>query len=45
MADTEKEYPDLNPALEVDTDDMIIVKEHSLEAGEKVSRSSFLFSE
>lgn len=36
MADTEKEYPDLNPALEVDTDDMIVVKEHSLEAGEKV---------
>lgn len=42
MADLEKEnqqeneYPDLNPALEVDTDDMIVVKEHSLEAGEKV---------
>lgn len=36
MADTEKEYPDLNPNLEVDTDDMIVVKEHSLEAGEKV---------
>ncbi|MBQ9389892.1 MAG: tripartite tricarboxylate transporter TctB family protein [Synergistaceae bacterium] len=44
MADLDKttvqkqndEYPDLNPALEVDTDDMIVVKEHSLEAGEKV---------
>ena len=36
MADTEKEYPDLNPDLEVNTDDLIVVKEHSLEAGEKV---------
>ena len=36
MADLEKEYPDLNPNLEVDTDDMIVVKEHPLEAGEKV---------
>lgn len=44
MADLDKttvqkqndEYPDLNPDLEVDTDDMIVVKEHSLEAGEKV---------
>ncbi|MBQ3456399.1 MAG: tripartite tricarboxylate transporter TctB family protein [Synergistaceae bacterium] len=36
MADIEKEYPDLNPDLEVDTDDMIVVKEHPLEAGEKV---------
>ena len=44
MADLDKttvqkqndEYPDLNPNLEVDTDDMIVVKEHSLEAGEKV---------
>lgn len=36
MADIEKEYPDLNPNLEVDTDDMIVVKEHPLEAGEKV---------
>ena len=34
MAD--KEYEDLNPNLEVDTDDMIVVKEHPLEAGEKV---------
>ena len=31
-----EEYPDLNPDLEVSTDDLIIVKEHSLEAGEKV---------
>lgn len=30
------EYEDLNPALEVNTDDLIVVKEHSLEAGEKV---------
>lgn len=36
MADQEKEYPDLNPDLEVNTDDLIVVKEHSLEAGEKV---------
>lgn len=36
VPDIEKEYPDLNPNLEVDTDDMIVVKEHSLEAGEKV---------
>lgn len=36
MADTEKEYPDLIPELDVDTDDMIVVKEHPLEAGEKV---------
>ena len=44
MADLDKttvqkqndEYPDLNPNLEVDTGDMIVVKEHSLEAGEKV---------
>ncbi len=32
----QEEYPDLNPALEVSTDDLIVVKEHSLEAGEKV---------
>ncbi|MBR0204999.1 MAG: tripartite tricarboxylate transporter TctB family protein [Synergistaceae bacterium] len=31
-----EEYPDLNPDLEVSTDDLIVVKEHSLEAGEKV---------
>lgn len=31
-----KEYEDLNPDLEVSTDDLIVVKEHSLEAGEKV---------
>lgn len=36
MADKEKEYPDIIPELDVDTDDMIVVKEHSLEAGEKV---------
>lgn len=32
----DKEYEDLNPNLEVSTDDLIIIKEHSLEAGEKV---------
>lgn len=32
----EKEYPDLNANLEVSTDDLIVIKEHSLEAGEKV---------
>lgn len=31
-----KEYEDLNPNLEVSTDDLIVVKEHQLEAGEKV---------
>ena len=36
MADNDKEYEDLNPNLEVSTDDLIVVKEHSLEAGEKV---------
>lgn len=36
MADLDKEYPDLNANLEVNTDDLIVVKEHSLEAGEKV---------
>ena len=32
----QEEYPDLNKDLEVNTDDLIVVKEHSLEAGEKV---------
>ena len=36
MVDTKEEYPDLNENLEVNTDDLIVVKEHSLEAGEKV---------
>ena len=36
MVDKEKEYPDILPQLDVDTDDMIVVKEHPLEAGEKV---------
>ena len=31
-----EEYPDLNPDLEVNTDDLVVVKEHPLEAGEKV---------
>ncbi len=35
-AQAQTEYEDLNPALEVNTDDLIVVKEHSLEAGEKV---------
>ncbi len=35
MPNKEKEYPDLIPELDVDTDDMIVVKEHPLEAGEK----------
>ena len=33
---SQTEYEDLNPELEVNTDDLIVVKEHSLEAGEKV---------
>lgn len=33
---TKEEYPDINPNLEVNTDDLVVVKEHSLEAGEKV---------
>ena len=36
MIDQKEEYPDLNENLEVNTDDLIVVKEHSLEAGEKV---------
>ena len=36
MIDPKEEYPDLNDNLEVNTDDLIVVKEHSLEAGEKV---------
>ena len=36
MVDSKEEYPDLNENLEVNTDDLIVVKEHSLEAGEKV---------
>ncbi len=33
---TKAEYSDINPGLEVNTDDMVVVKEHSLEAGEKI---------
>ncbi|MBQ6971270.1 MAG: tripartite tricarboxylate transporter TctB family protein [Synergistaceae bacterium] len=33
---TKEEYPDINPDLEVNTDDLIVIKEHPLEAGEKV---------
>ncbi len=36
MVDSKEEYPDLNENLEVNTDDLIVVKEHPLEAGEKV---------
>ncbi|MBR2208530.1 MAG: tripartite tricarboxylate transporter TctB family protein [Synergistaceae bacterium] len=32
---TKLEYPDMNPDLEVNTDDLVVVKEHPLEAGEK----------
>lgn len=36
QTESQTEYEDLNPALEVNSDDLIVIKEHSLEAGEKV---------
>ena len=35
MAEVNEEYPDMNPNLEVSTDDLIVIKKHPLEAGER----------